>query len=329
MNKFDEAYNIFIEHYGEDRVDKEIHSDNAVDVIIWFPEIEVTNEYNLSTKVYDLYVYIPMNMDGDFAGVFKVKRTTFQESHILHKYIHSHSRPLNLNLDLSYKYSMCLGTGPILKTITTLSIKYDAEMLKLFCYELDKYLETESVAGGPYIYIRTLTNNIGNIYNNTINLKYALNFNEPDCIADTILKPFVEYLINNKCLKFNYFNGAFGIAETKNKLIIHISNFFINYINEINNANSNKISLKYLIDNYILVKVILKDNVFRFYGRFNTNNLKNIADLEGKTILTFKKQPIKLKIIDGEKKDKYLLVLKSNIINTILSRILYAVNSLY
>ena len=70
--------------------------------------------------------------------------------------MHSHISSIPFG-NFTFFQSPCTGSGPINNTICSLSRDFDANLWRLFCLELSKYVEVESIAGTPYHRLEGLT----------------------------------------------------------------------------------------------------------------------------------------------------------------------------
>lgn len=180
-----QVYSIFVDFYGEDRVDlqnindEDIYLENIkkftcsnqeitnnifdhlscifpefsyAKIYVHWPECIIENENKQSHLIKDLFAIIPVNYKGFINTGFKLTRSTFTQAEWNFDYAHSHicGVPAKQNVD---SLDPCLGNGPIKNTISTLIINCDLNIWKLFCLELDMYVHTESISGTPYRYL--------------------------------------------------------------------------------------------------------------------------------------------------------------------------------
>ena len=160
-NYVQEIVNIFNDYFGEDKVDLKSPEDRSSgwDIIVYFPEVTVTNEKHQAVKIYDLFAKVPIREDGvHLYDKFYLMRSTYTHAQAISGYTHSH---IPRSTSLGDWGIPCLGTGPINSTIYTLEhISESFEEIKpfweLFCRELDEYTQVESLSGGPYIRMETI-----------------------------------------------------------------------------------------------------------------------------------------------------------------------------
>lgn len=154
MTNFDDIRSAAEDMFGADNVDVQNVFSSRPCLVIHWDEVEVSNEEDERHTIYDLFARVNLNPDASMIG-FELTRTSLTPAEMIRGYIFSHVSSQHGNV-LDYK-KPCLGTGPIRTTITTLSAGYDPDIFRLFLLELDRYVRTESITGGPYVRIREIT----------------------------------------------------------------------------------------------------------------------------------------------------------------------------
>lgn len=118
-------------------------------ILVYFPEITIANGHN-SMKLLDCYVRFIIDNNRKLIDKEFIRSTVTLPEYV-RSYQHSH-----VNVGCFYFGNFCFGSGPISLTISKLNVstsRYDIipiYLYKLFLYEFDKYLEVESLRGGPY-----------------------------------------------------------------------------------------------------------------------------------------------------------------------------------
>lgn len=219
---------IFIDYYGEDKVD--LRGNN---ILIYFPHVTVTNEYDRSVDITELYVKVNVEGSGKLIGTFTLNRAEYTVAQYISGYMHSHVRNIPKG-NFAMFQSCCLGTGPIKDTCLSLNREFDEDIWRLFAFELDKYVHTESVAGVPYIKLETIGIPRGGIRDIQVDIPEFHVENNPVTLSsmDTLLQRFLPYLIEKKPLSFN-FNGKYSIADSPYNTVIKVSNTFIEWFNTV------------------------------------------------------------------------------------------------
>lgn len=155
------------------KIAREVYGDNRIiefrnDVIVHFPEIEITNSNKKSHIIRDLYVkvHISTNVDDDYEdeddleGLHIVTigldgmRTTYTLPEADKNYNHSH-----LSCGGFCQWStFCLGKSDFTILIANLSLDPVEEQWQMFFLALDKYVRWESIEGGPYARLEEIGN---------------------------------------------------------------------------------------------------------------------------------------------------------------------------
>lgn len=278
-----------------------INNRSATNIIVYYPEITLTNEYKEEHTIYDVYIKIQLREHR--ITNFTINRSTYSKTEILSGYIHSHTAHRNIRTyssDFREYTDMCLGTGPIRTTLDTLrNIDCPIEMIGLFCQELDNYLKVESLAGGPYIKMSVLKTqqSYKPIYTTT----------EDNCyIKPNTAKQCALAIIKAGFLTFSNRNGTLVISNPYIELLQKVSEIVKNLdITEYSNFYArNKVQC---IFSGMECK-ILKEN---------TENI-NWDALKNKKVLVFKGKTILLKILDTQEQDDYVTILKPEIVESLL-----------
>lgn len=292
-------------------------------IFVHWSEVIVSNEYDQSVKIWDLYAKISLNFNGTLRENFKLCRSTYSEQQFLSHYAHSHLPRLRYN-ELAQFNSPCLGNGPIYNTSYTLKCQNDPTFWMLFCEELNRYVQTESIKGGPYIRMDEIGVNTASRVPNTFF----------QCAhIKTEVKPyittFIPYYIQHGHLKFSFFNKSFTLGMSYYDYMVDISNAFIDFYNSTLCHIVNLRGLTYWTDAFI--KVLTKNH--RFYDKENNNTSINVKTFVGTPLFDFKGEKIKLQIIESTKasseKLNEVLLLNPRIAMYILQFILLTVNFKY
>nr|DAI58641.1 MAG TPA: hypothetical protein [Crassvirales sp.] len=218
----------FIDFFGEEFVDAQEDIDK-INVIIYFPKLTVTNEYNNSIDIKDTFVKFYLYKDGSINSSLFIKRTYFTYRQYLCRYIHSHCPRFAA---ASRWESFCLGTGPIKNTIRKIADNaalenIDLDLYSLFAAELKLILQVESLNGGPY----TTLNSVNNYQNTEYEITpiYGIKVRNP------LLDDFIKYLCKEQSLEFTFNGCYYDFAYNDNDLMIILANKFIRYYSALRN----------------------------------------------------------------------------------------------
>lgn len=295
-------------------------------ILVHFPHVRITNEYNRFVDINHLYAKVNILRNGSMNGYFALNRAEYTYLHISNGYMHSHVSSIPIS-DFTQFQTPCTGTGPINDTMSNLSREFDSDIWKLFCLELSKYVEVESIAGSPYHRLENLgTSNMG-----TIESVFKV-INHFDYYGDGIeemIRDFVSYFIKQGKLKFNYANGSYSIGMSFTEYILVISNEFIDWYNK----KFNNKELKYTFDT-LKRKGVLKEGIIannKIYYENSRCNVNSYAAYNGKRMCTFKGIDVLINIVDINevKEDNKSIILNTNIALYILSKILRVINYRY
>ena len=294
-------------------------------ILVHFPHVRITNEYNRFVDINHLYAKVKVLHNGSMNGYFSLNRAEYTYLHISSGYMHSHVSTIPTS-DFTKFQTPCTGTGPINDTISNLSNEFDSDIWRLFCLELSKYVEVESIAGTPYHRLENLgTSNMGageNVFRVVNQLRYD------DSIKE-IIKEFVPYFIKQGKLKFNYANGSYSIGMSFTEYILVISNEFIDWYNKKYNNKEWRYTFDTLKRSDVLKEGIIANN--KIYYENSRRNVNSCAAYNGQRMCTFKGKDVLINIVDINevKEDNKSIILNTNIALYILSKILRVINYRY
>lgn len=302
-------------------------------ILVHFPKVKVENEYGKFVIIEGLFAKIRLTYNGLILGTFQLNRSKYTLDQLCSDYMHSHIPGIPA-YDFDRFLNPCLGMGPIRDTISNLCSTYDKDYWALFCLELDKYTQVESISGGPY---RRLENINGGYTSKEYDVircgRSRLELPTYNTRINKILKDFYIYILNNINLKYNYINGSYTIGIDNSKFVISISNIFIAwYNNKYKNLEYTE-PMQSLLENSVLVKRIYKNNNLYYKSTAFTRTYNDVLGYEGQYICDFKGKPQFLQIIDKDVKrdspDNHVLVLHKRIITFIYMLFTVSANILY
>lgn len=145
----------------EDLEEIDLMGIDTMSIIIYYPELTLTNDFGRTHTIYDVYLRIDIPDFHIYLG-----RTSYTQEEVKLGYIHSHvsvAEFYNMN-------SFCMGIEtPILKIKDSLSIARKDHLIgnsfkylvQSFIIETERMIRVESNAGGPYISFDTVKQNSG------------------------------------------------------------------------------------------------------------------------------------------------------------------------
>lgn len=310
-----------------------LHDSNKMTarILIHLPKVRVTNEYGNYIDITHLFIKLAVDLNGCLIGTFSLNRSEYTKLQFCKNYMHSHIMVIPKNNPTEFQ-EPCLGRGPIKKTAASLNINYDEDIWKLFCLELNNYVESESVAGTPWKELQSIKRstlklnfNFDNINNYTINNVRGLT---------EILKSFINVIAPK--LKYNYKNGSYSIGMDTKEYTAFISKEFIHWYNEQYKNFECTITLREFLKYEAIIPVIT------YGGNFYVLDSKDRMEMEdykqnsqryiGKKVCDFKGKEYTLNITD-EKEDEAgietIYLLDRDIVSFIITQILKIINYRY
>lgn len=261
-----------------------------IPIIVHFPHVTIRNEYDRTVEVDNLWAKVPVTWEGKGKGWFKMNRSEYDVVHMQSDYMHSHVR----GIDFGFKFrSVCTGSGPINNTMSSLTVGFDEPIWQLFCLELERYMGTESLTGGPYRRMENIGANGSNMRDN-FSMEQASYVSNNHFSMETS-NEFLAYLLASNVLKFNYRNGSYGLAHTFADTVLTISNAFINWHNAKYRATCNTPAIEDLRGDGVIKEVIIANGAI--YDP-NLNASRDYSQFVGRKVLTFKGQDVNL-VING------------------------------
>jgi hypothetical protein len=356
--KIDRVYQLFVEFYGEDRVDlqginsKEVYLQTLKDhyftidgniendyyahencfyvdesykatIYVHWPECIIENERHNTHLIKDLYAKLSLTHDGKMCSTFTLTRTTYSKIEWLSDYAHSHICGIPVK-DFSCNdeafSSPCLGTGPIRDTIANLFNAFDINIWRLFCLELDLYVHTESLTGTPYKYLENIGRNTS-----MQEIPYAT-FYKPYIKSDVKIGNINKQQVLNKfvaCLlkqKASYIKPAYS---SKEGYFVGF-NALLDVVRMSNDFINCNLVTEELLDEFMIdVLYNVKNTGFSYYQQ--NNSRLDLNALNKHKVFTFKNKDIMLNVYDDNTKLNYFKILDP----VCVKYILFTLNNIY
>ena len=304
---------------------------NRIFVLVHFPQVRITNEYNRFIDITHLWAKVEFNWEGKGKGYFGLNRSEYPVTQFRSNYMHSHVHHIPIE-DFTCFASPCTGSGPINSTMSTLSMDFDDAIWQLFCLELDRYVRVESIAGVPYHRLEQIGAEQLGAGTNHFSMKTLFGDYSVTGFWNDKSERFIKHLLESKVLSFNYQNNQYGLAMSWIEFIVAISNSFIEWYNKEYNEGTVAENYDRLINEGIIKEAIIQDGKVYY-----TQNRRNISPTDvsryiGKKICTFKGRDITLNItgiISSEGTDNKAVVLNLQYAELILGGILRFLNYSY
>lgn len=353
---------IFNDFFGEDRVDmqgfptySEVASalperssltavknwiNNACSVgfiLVHFPHVTIKNEHDRSTDINHLYAKVSFKLDGTMYGRFMLNRSDYTMLHMMNDYMHSHISSIPFG-NFTVFQSPCTGSGPINNTICSLSRDFDENLWRLFCLELSKYVEVESIAGTPYHRLEGLTRGGGgNSYRICERLSPREIYDCPSTNGSKLnkitLANFTKYLIDKEILRFRFVGNEYRLAMSATECAIKVSNCFIEWYNREFRAQRQTARVAELLGSGELMSCKFSNGGLMVSCNRRGGNPEQYYVYIGQPVCTFKGQPVTITISDVQinqsREENEVLILKPEIIEYILTKIIFVINFRY
>lgn len=297
---------------------------NPVYIMVHFPKVQVTNEYDKFVDIDDLYVRVHIKGNGTMAGRFEMIRATYTFAQFNSGYAHSHMPRINAS-NIKNWSTPCLGTGPITNTMNTLYSINNSNIWGLFVFELSKYVTIESLTGVPYIRLESIKEN-----NTTkdVSLPYVVYTSDE---YEILLDNFILYCAKHNKFRIRYVDNEYKIGQNSVQAIIDLSNTFIEWYDHYCDSSAVKPSFKRLKERGFLKTCIVTNGHMYALENESSRDLGAALRVDGTDLFKFKGNMVKLHIITNTSvsNDNISLVLSEEVCGYIFSRILTIINYKY
>ena len=271
---------------------------NNLFILIYFPTVRITNEYDKYVDIKELWLKVPFNWMGKGKGYFGVNRSNYPLNHFKSNYMHSHVSSIPIE-DFEKFQTPCTGRGPINSSLSTLAIGYDEAIWQLLCLELDRYVRVESIDGVPHHRLENISApEMGDAKDKFSMQSLRGVIPRSGIFGREQFKLFIKYLLETKKIRFNYSNGSYGIGMSFIDTVVLISNEFISWYNTEYNKHTFDISYADLVSEGIINECIITNGKVYIPRAVRRNRSDDYQRYVGRKICTFKGREITL-TIDG------------------------------
>lgn len=343
--KLQHVFEIMSDYFGEDRVDlvfplsdkkmttlfEEYKDIRDIDLylkkqqdstvlnaytLIHIPETVIRNEFNESHVIKDFFFRIEFSL---YSILWKIEalRTTYTIDEYYSQYIHSHVGRLDKKHPKIFGI-ICTGTSPLSTTITNLKTDPDDDLWMMLCSELEDFAQVESIDGGPFIKMNEIRN--PNIITYREQPTYVVC---SDYFYKTNIKNFIAYALSQNIFKIGFAGNSFFIAEDPYRLLLKLSDCFIEWYNAGSDKSWSPLKEK------ILWEANLRYPYVEYVKERDISISSSIYDRNGETVLTFKGRGIPLKIEKTEVSPAQCLLLDISVFGGITNAVLTALNFSY
>lgn len=271
---------------------------NNLFILIYFPTVRITNEYDKYVDIKELWLKVPFNWMGKGEGYFGVNRSNYPLNQFKNGYMHSHVSSIPTE-DFEKFQTPCTGRGPINSSLSTLAIGYDEAIWQLLCLELDRYVRVESIGGVPHHRLENIpVSEMGDAKDKFSMQSLRGVIPRSGIFGREQFKPFIKHLLETKKIRFNYSNGSYGIGMSFIDTVVLISNEFISWYNTEYNKHTFDISYADLVSEGIINECIITNGKVYIPRAVRRNCSDDYQRYVGRKICTFKGREITL-TIDG------------------------------
>ena len=180
--------------YSEDRFD--ITFNNLYNIIIHYPEINITNSLGETHIIRDLYLRLKLftTNNGTFnLDSINIIRTTFSYDDVLDNKFYIFSHTYSNSNPQYWSENLCFGITQLNTYIHNYKNKnISLTELQSLLFNLESYLSWESLEGVPYVKINTFLNRVGQRSNESFSDNTIQNYYK--CVIQNISS--IEYKFN-------------------------------------------------------------------------------------------------------------------------------------
>lgn len=270
---------------------------NNLFILIYFPTVRITNEYDKYVDIKELWLKVPFNWMGKGKGYFGVNRSNYPLNQFKHGYMHSHVSSIPIE-DFEKFQTPCTGRGPINSSLSTLAIGYDEAIWQLLCLELDRYVRVESIDGVPHHRLENIPVSEMGDAKDRFPMQSLRGIICRNIFGKEQFRPFIKHLLETKKIRFNYVNGSYGLGMSFIDTVVLISNEFISWYNTEYNKHTIDISYADLVSNGIINECIITNGKVYVPEPVRRGSRDDYQRYVGRKICTFKGRDITL-TIDG------------------------------
>lgn len=288
------------------------------EIIVRFPRVTVTNEHGKHIDIQELYAKISLLSNGRMLRRFELIRSYYPMDQWYSDYCHSHVSHISTDW-----LEPCTGTGPINSTMASLMQNSDENIWGLFCYELDKFVRVESLAGVPYRRLES----VGNVSDYPVSRVYRNGNLYLAGISSDEIKDFLKELIEKDTINIAFIDNKYVLGDTYEKFWVKVSKVFAEWYNRKYKEKKIKHNLNYLLENDVIAKYIIKEG--KVYSMRRRRSV-DISDI-GTELFEFKGETVTLNIGNATDSinNNVTYLLSMNFIASLIHKILIILNYNY
>lgn len=293
-------------------------------IVVHFHDITVSNENDDSTQIEDIYSSTCVSYGG-YHSLFNFWfRTTVSGLHYRSAYRHSHL-PTGRNPQWNRP---CLGIGPITMTMDTLRTTTDINFWNLFWLELDRCIRVESLEGGPYTYIRDISDR-GRVRDRFDHFQYSDPYRFESSSCSSMFDEVVLRALKSSQLKYAFRSNTVNIVTPFEDFTVLVSNCALDYLQQLHEQDSNRAEqLVYSLfrNGWMIVGQITTTGCILSYG--NKSPIANPPDSPAG--FSFKDTPVTFRVIEtSENKKTFYHLFHPEIAGYLKNKLTILINNIY
>lgn len=300
-----EIYDIFVDYFKEENTDLQENK-----IYVKWDKVDIKNETGAVFTIHGLFCCITLRQPYGTETLYyldsiRFNKQTYTFNEWYNRYIHSHVQRLDAAHPQTFM-GCCLGSGPLGNTAWALKNGGDSLKWELFCWELDKYVTVESLAGGPYIKFSSLS-----ITSSDLIYKFEIN---PSAYCNS--EPEItRFIVNNIEIPFCYSDKQWKLGDIYENIVLKINDRVIRAINNKELPAPREM-------NVFQDCVIRNNRIYKYRSRFDVD-IPN-RDIQ---LFTFKGNPVMLKILNStELLNAKVKLLNMDFINSLLTKMIFYLN---
>lgn len=254
-------------------------------IIIRVPEFVIKNSRGNSTTIRDMFVRLQVLPDGRIAYTgLEGMVTTFTKAQARMGYMHSHLVPTHQGLHSIPSFGgFCTGQGPIGQVLALLQNKYDDVNFQMLCLHIKNFLEWESLEGTPHCRM----GDINETMTSAPAAIYVLPASTVSTISEMMRKAFYQ-------LDPEQSRKMVSISSDEYEIHVEPTEELEKWVGDMIVAKSTDLIRLSIGPDTLLVVKDKAGNYFRYVNHGGNINVTK------QTVLNFRGEDIKIKIVDNE-----------------------------
>lgn len=304
-------YLAFKDYFGEDKIDlclpykpselyneyKSVKNLSFMDNVppqltIWFPNVEIKNEQGNSYPLKDVYMRLSVFPTNGCTTRLSLCTATYTRDQYNAGYMHSHAPSIGGD-NVEFK-NVCLGNGPLSHMVGYAPSKVSDDKLFYYysqiAYEIERYVGVESLRGGPYIRMSSITYR-GFLFPYLEFSDFTQGYTPLDFYTE-VLSKYMQYLYDNNKIVYKHPLVLDGNTDEEMRLVLSdiVKQIMISH---------NMLQSAYYQHILVLGKMI--------NGHFYAQRTSDYRSLPTHSLFTFKNKPVYIKVEENSSVSNFLV----------------------